>query len=266
MLKTKHYTKKQLAKELGVSYGMLYYEHKRPQLDEELRSQIESVLVEHPTYGHKRIALELKIGKNRAMRVMKKFGIEPLRRKSRKFRKLEDTGNPPKDIPNLLETRCPIRPAVVWVSDFTYIKYKFKFIYLATVIDVFTREVVGWEISRYHNKNLVINALKDALSRNTSPQLIHSDQGREYTSEEYMNLVKRHKIEISMSRKSSPWQNGYQESFYSHFKLELGNVNRFNQLGELVEAIQSQIYYYNNERIHSKLKMSPVEFRKGQVI
>src|SRR6266496_4233172 len=129
---TKQLTKTQLAKQMGISRSSLYYVHRRPLVDEEVKHQIESVLTDNPAYGHKRIALELKLNKKRILRVMKKFGIKPYRRRKTP-RKKNDEGKEPTDYSNLIETFCPIVPDLIWVSDFTYIKYKEKFIYLATI-------------------------------------------------------------------------------------------------------------------------------------
>jgi transposase InsO family protein len=257
-------TKTELAERLGISRGMLYYQHKRPILDEEIKRQIETVLVTHKAYGHKRIAPELKMNKKRILRVMKKFGIEPYRRIVKKPRKKEDEGKAAeKDSVNIYKLLCPICPNVVWVSDFTYIKYRGRFIYLATIMDMYTREIIGVAISRFHNQNLVMEAFMDAEKRTkTHPVYLHSDQGSEYTSMDYKIYVKGKGIIISYSDKASPWQNGFQESFYGKFKVDLGQVDRFETLGELIDAIYQTIHYYNNDRRHTSLKnMSPVQFK-----
>lgn len=262
--------KSKLARELGISRSSLYYQRKRDEIDEEVKRQIESVMVDHKGYGHKRIAMQLKMGHNRIRRVMKKYGLKPYRRRAKKPVKKEDVGKIPTQFNNLiqplLENNLLIRPNQVWCTDFTYIKYQGKFIYLATIIDLFTREIVGVNISRYHNRFLVMGALEDALRTHTPPNIIHSDQGSEYDSEDFITFVSMIEAQLSMSEKGSPWQNGHQESFYGHFKLEAGDLNRFETLGELIEYIYSQIYYYNNKRIHSVLKMTPVEFRQRHTV
>jgi len=132
-------------------------------------------------------------------------------------------------------------------------------------MDIFSREIIGWYLSTNHQKDLVIEAFLDAVDkRKTMPLYFHSDQGSEYESEEYLKLIKENGIIVSMSHKSSPWENGYQESFYSGFKLDLGPTNHYRELGELVEIIAKQLHYYNNLRIHTKLKTSPVKFRLGR--
>ena len=255
--------KSDLARTMGISRAMLYYRHKRPLVDEEVKKQIEAVQTDNPGYGHKRIALELKLNKKRILRVMKKFKIKPYRTRVAKPRKKQDEGKPESQFKNEIEKFCPIRPNIVWVTDFTFIKFQNKFIYLATVMDLYTREIIGWNISRYHTKELVLGAFVDALNRTKAvPIYFHSDQGSEYDSGEYITLAKRYHIVISHSRKSHPWENGYLESFYSTFKVDLGDVERFEQLGELIAEIHNTVHYYNNKRIHGKLKMSPVKFRE----
>jgi putative transposase len=261
--KAKGLTKLDVAKELGISRSSLYYRHKKPIEDIEVKTQIESVLTTHPAYGHKRIATELRLNRKRILRVMNKFGIKPYKRRPSKPFKKDDLGKPPTDYLNLIKDVSPedLKQNEVWVSDFTYIKYKDRFLYVATIMDLFDREIVGVNISRFHNKELVLGAFEDAISKFHVPIILHSDQGSEYDSQAYLSLVKRLGIKVSMSAKGSPWQNGYQESFYSNFKLELGDTNRFETVGELIEEIYRQLAYYNNQRIHTKLKMSPVQYR-----
>jgi putative transposase len=255
-------TKKELAEKMGKSLSSVYYRHKREELDLEVKNQIETVLTSNPAYGHKRIALSLKLNKKRILRVMKKYNLKPLRRQ-RKHVKRKDLNKKSSGYENLIEDMEVLSPEQVWASDFTYIKYKGRFIYLATVIDLYTREIVGVNISRFHNKELVLGALEDALKCHAIPEIIHSDQGSEYDSQVYIEFIKKLGIQISMSRKGSPWENSYQESFYGHFKEEFGDFTRFEEITELVEEIYMQIWYHNNERIHTALKMSPVSFKES---
>lgn len=254
-------TKTAIAKKLGVSRQSLYYRKKRPLLDEEMKTHIESVMLSHPSYGHKRIALELAMGKNRIWRIMKKFSLKPLVGTYKRYPvKPNDLKKNNAGVLNVVKILCPIQPSVVWVSDFTYMKYHESFIYLATIMDSYTREVVGYNISRYHTKELVLGALIHALGQRPPPRYLHSDQGSEYDNYRYYDFLRKQSIIVSMSSKSSPWQNGKQESFYGHFKKELGSLNEFRTLPELIEAIHLQIHYYNTQRIHSVLKTIPRHF------
>jgi len=248
-----------LAHELGISRSALYYIPKLPVKDLQLKSEIEKVMAAHPAYGHKRIALQLGINKKRVRRVMKIFNLA-VKRKRKKPRKPQDVDQAPMAIPNLVLGLTIEAQGRVWVSDFTYLPYFGRFIYLATVEDVFTRQVVGWAVSTRHTTDMVTLALLDALLVHTVPDIMHSDQGSEYRCQEYLNLLRSLNIQPSMSAKASPWQNGYQESFYSGFKLELGHPECYETLGELIEAIAQQIHYYNYRRIHTALKCPPAVF------
>jgi transposase InsO family protein len=259
----KKITKSEIARKLGVSRQSLYYQKKRPLIDEEVRRQIEAVLAENKAYGHKRIAPELKLNKKRILRVMKKFNIKPYRRKVNKPFKKEDMGKAAEtDAVNVYKLLCPLCPSIVWVSDFTYIKFEGRFIYLATIMDMYTREILGAAISRFHNQNLVMEAFMDAEKKTKiHPLFLHSDQGSEYTSDDYKTYVQSKGITLSFADKASPWQNGFQESFYGKFKVDLGHMEQFNSIGELIEGIYQTLYYYNNKRRHTSLNMSPIQFR-----
>lgn len=252
-------SKKDLARQLGVSRQSLYYKPKLPEKDLQLKLEIEKVMQAHKRYGHKRIAIELGINKKRIRRVMKLFRLTPAR-KRRQFVKPSDLAQAPMTIPNLIKEMLVDAPNMAWVCDFTYLWFLGVFVYLATVEDIFTREIIGWTVSTKHDATLVCQAMRDALAKHQTPKISHSDQGSEYRSFQYRSLLLISGIKISMSKKASPWENSYQESFYSEFKLELGNPECYNTIGELIEAIALQIYYYNHNRIHTALKCSPVLF------
>lgn len=252
-------SKTQLAKELGVSRQSLYYKPEMPAKDLALKAKIEQVMDKHKAYGHRRVAWALTINHKRARRVMKLFGLKPQRRRRTPFRP-QDKNQAPMTIPNLVKGVIIDAPNDVWVSDFTFLLYFGRFVYLATIEDVFTKQVVGWEASVRHTADLVAQALLNSLMSYPAPQIAHSDQGSEYRSKIYLNLLKSFNIQPSMSEKASPWQNGHKESFYSGFKLELGHPECYPSLGELIEAIAQQIHYYNNQRIHTALKCPPSIF------
>jgi putative transposase len=249
--------KSTLARDLGVSRSLLYYKHKQEDKDWATKVMIEEALRENHSYGHKRLATHLKINKKRVRRVMSKYGIRPYKRRGKKWRRSKATGV---DYPNLLLTNTPSYPGHIWASDFTYLWYKGAWLYVATVIDLYGREIVGLATSRHHDRWLVTQALLDALRYHAKPAIIHSDHGSEYKSKDYQALLTELGIKPSMAAKGCPWENGYQESFYSQFKVDLGDPARFGSLGELSAAIYRQIWYYNNQRIHTALKMSPLEF------
>ena len=258
-------SKKELAKQLGVARSSLYYSRKMTAKDLLFKIEIEEVMVKHKAYGHKRIAWALDANKKKVLRVMKLFNLKPKRRRKAPF-KPEDLNKEPMAIPNLIRGMIIDTPSQVWATDFTYLPYFGRFVYLATVEDLFTRQVIGWEVSLKHDTDLVMQAMLKALENHFAPKIAHSDQGSEYASQNYLNFLKSSDILVSMSQKASPWQNGHQESFYGNFKLELGNPECYPTLGELVEAIAGQIAYYNNERIHTALRCPPAIFANRHVL
>jgi len=251
---------KRLHEVFEVSRSTLYYKSKKHDEDLKIKNDIEKVWNDFPSYGHKRLATQLKLNKKRILRVMKKFNLKPYRRHRKPFKRSNVSIY--NKYPNLLTTTQLTKINQIWVTDFTYLWYKNRFIYLATVIDIYNREVVGVCVLNNHSSSLVVQALVSALMNHPKPDIIHSDQGSEYTGEVYTDFCISSGISISMSDKGSPWQNGYQESFYDKFKIDLGDPNRFDSLGELVFEIYHTIYIYNTKRIHTSLKMSPREFAK----
>lgn len=253
-----------IASVLGMSRAGVYCRnHRLSDRDETLYQRILQVLSVNPSYGHRRIAIALGLGKRRVRRVMRKYHLKPYKRLAR-WRKRRDERRPPEKFVNLIKGSWPIRPGIIYTSDFTYLRYQDKFLYLATMMDLYTREIVGWDVSLKHTTELVGNALMDAVtSQGCIPKIIHSDQGSEYASQRYIKLAQSLGIQISMSKKSSPWENGYQESFFNNFKTDLGlEFDRFNTIGHFIEAIHQTINYYNQRRIHTSLKTSPVKFRQ----
>jgi len=250
-------TKTLRARELGVSRGTLYYRPKKPDKDWQIKCQIEEVLREHPSYGHRRLAIHLHMNKKKVLRVMNLFGIKAYRRRGRKWKK---TKNIKVIYPNLLLTEYPSYENHIWVSDFTYIPFQGKTVYVATVEDLYTRKIVGLSVYTTHAVQLVLSAFMNALQNNSRPAIFHSDNGSEYNSRVFIEALQTVGVLISRSAPGCPWENGYQESFYDKFKIDLSDPSRFKTLGELVYEIYQTIYQYNNSRIHSALKMPPQQF------
>ena len=147
-----------------------------------------------------------------------------------------------------------------WVQDFTYLWFERSHHYLAVVLDLKTRQIVGWRLGTNHSSELTYSALLDALSKHYPPNILHSDQGSEYLSYKHQLLCDKMEITLSCSAKSSPWQNGFMERWFGNFKLELGSLTKYKDLAQLHEALALQIHYYNTKRIHSALKMSPAAY------
>jgi putative transposase len=253
--------KTMLAKQLGIARSSLYYQRTKPEQDWQLKQQIEAVLKDHPSYGYRRIALELKRNKKQIQRVMHNFGMKPYRRRGRSYKKAKENGQV---FPNLLQLlEFPKAVNLIWVSDFTHFSWHGKQVYLATVMDICDRTVVGWSVLTAHPVQLTLLALIDAIEKYGRPKVLHSDQGSEYKSKVYTSFAQDLGVQLSMSHRGSPWENGYQESFYDKLKIDFGDPNRFKTLGELVAAIYLQLYYYNTKRIHGKLKMPPKQYAQA---
>jgi len=249
---------------MDINHKNIYHKSKMKIRDLLIKEKIEENHITNPAYGHRRLALDLKLNKKRILRVMHEFKIKPPRLWYQKKFITESSSDYQDKYTNLLKDKDLKSYAIgdVWSSDLTYIKYQGKFIYLAIIRDIVSKEIVAFNISNQHDSDLVLKTLKEALLKAKKPPLIfHSDRGREYLSEQCIVFLEGLKVQISVSDPGAPWQNGWSESFFSRFKTESGDFNRFETLGELIEYIFSYISYYNNDRIQIKLKMSPVQFK-----
>ena len=164
--------------------------------------------------------------------------------------------------PNLLLAVMPAYANHIWAADFTEFVQHGKKVYVATVLDLYPRRILGIQVAVRKGAALTIQALSNALLHHPRPGLFHSDNGREYDAMAFTEILDGCGIVISRSRPGCPWENGYQESFYDKFKVDLGDPNRFKTLGELVAEIYRTLWDYNNTRIHSALNMPPVVFAK----
>lgn len=249
-----------VAAALGISRKNIYRHQIQPHKDLELVNRIKAAHVDNPAYGQYKMALELGVNHKRTERVMKKFGIKAPRRKKHHFCTISvynhDYINLIKDIAKELFV-----PHLIWVCDVSYFKFQGKFWYLVTIEDLATRQILASQVGKHHDSALIISAIKQAiLVTSHTPTYFHSDQGTEFMAKTTTDYLELHGVQVSVSAKASPWQNGYKESFFGHFKDEFGDINRFDTPGELIEEIYSQIHYYNFNRIHRSLKMSPVKY------
>lgn len=256
MIRKRTANKAALARSLGISRASLYYISTKSTRDWHFKQELESILREHPSYGSRRLAVALGVNRKRAQRVMRFFGIRPYRRRGKKPR----TSRPFRSYPNLLLTTTPASPNEIWVADFTELLWQQRKVFVATVLDPFTREIVGASVALRRGASLALQALFAALAKHRKPMIFHSDNGVEYDTSVFRRALTDLGIVISRNRPRSPWENGYQESFYDKFKVDLGDPNRLASLGELVYAIYRVIWEYNTTRIHSALKMPPRVF------
>lgn len=249
---------------MNINHKNIYHTSVKDVGDLKVKEDIEKTFELHPAYGHRRLALELKMNHKKILRIMHKFSITPPRLWYTKRFTTESDPAYYASYTNLLKTMdlTTLRRGDVWSTDLTYIKFQGKFIYLSIIQDIVGKEVVGFNLSFHHDGELVLKTIKEAaLKAGRFPHIFHCDRGRENLAEMCTTYLKENKVQISASDPGSPWQNGWSESFFSRFKQESGNLNRFSTLGELIEYIYGYLKYYNTLRIHTKLKMSPYAFR-----
>jgi len=230
---------------------------KKEKRDWALKAKIEIVLRAHPSYGSRRIAQDLGLNRKGVRRVMRRFGIKPYRRRGRKWRKHKKIQVV---YPNLLLTTIPTYPHHIWAADFTEIWFSGRWVYIATVIDPYTREIVGVAVSLRKGAPLTLQALWAAFIHYPRPAIFHSDNGSEYIAAAFVAVLLEFGVRISRTHPGCPWENGYQESFYDKLRVDLGDPNRFRSLGELVAETYRTIWNYNHTRIHSAIKMPPAVF------
>ena len=214
----------------------------------------------HGIYGSPRVYRDLveagvRCGKNRVARIMRQAGIRS--RSKRKFKATTNSKHSFSVAPNLLDRNFTVEsPDSVWVGDITYIHTDEGWIYLAVLLDLYNREVIGWSASARMTRQLAIDALEMALGKRDPGQglLHHTDRGSQYASNEYQNILKDHHVVCSMSRKGNCWDNAVAESFFGRLKSEWVNHQRYHSRSE---AIQSLFYYieifYNRKRRHSSI-------------
>lgn len=226
-------------------------------------------------YGSRRVAKELesatgtRCGKHKAGTLMKLAGVEAKQRK--KFKATTNSKHNLPVAPNILVRRFTVtKPDFVWVGDITYVWTSEGWLYLAVVIDLYSRRVVGWAIGNRMTKQLVMDALIMAVWRRkpSSGLIFHSDRGSQYCSHDYQKLLKRHGIRSSMSRKGDCWDNAVAESFFGTFKTEqihgVRYVTRDQAKGNIVDYIEM---FYNSKRLHSYLGyMSPMEWEEKRLL
>jgi len=235
--------------------------------DMDLRDEIQKIALEWPSYGSRRIKRELKergwdVNRKRVQRLMREDNLLCVRK--RKFVVTTDAAHGLKVYPNLAGSMILTGVDQLWIADITYIRLEEEFVYLAVILDAYSRRVIGWHLSDGLDDSLTQTALRMALGqRVVRPGLVHhSDRGVQYASGDYTDLLKANGIDISMSRKASPWENAACESFMKTLKCEevyrteYRNVTDARaRIGEFLEKV------YNEKRLHSALDYrSPVQF------
>jgi transposase InsO family protein len=250
---------------LGVARSSFYYIPAAPPEDA-WRAAIADLAGQFPTYGSRRIAAQLRrepyqwvVNRKRARRVMGEMGL--LRPQKRAPQRTTQSQQGFARSPNLVKDPKPRQPDQVWVSDITYIRWATEFVYLAIVMDVFTRSIRGWCLSRSLGVGLTMGALGKALAQG-KPQIHHSDQGAQYAATEYIEALRQVGCAISMAEVGHAEQNGYAERVMRTIKEEEVNLSEYRDFEDAVQQIGRFIdEVYQSKRIHSSLAyLTPAEF------
>lgn len=236
-----------------------------------LRDAIQKAALDHRSFGYRRIKIEIEkagflVGVKRVRRVMRQDNLLAVRR--RKFVVTTDSEHPYRVFPNLAQYLELTDIDQLWVADLTYIRLQSEFVYLAVILDAWSRKVVGWDLGRSLDYRLTLEALEQAIrTREPSPGLVHhSDRGSQYACTEYVQRLEQIGATLSMSRPASPWENGKCESFIKTLKQEEIDARPYQDYEDLRLHIQEFIeQIYNKTRMHSALNYrSPVEFEQSQ--
>ena len=259
---------------IGYSRSRYYYQPRTEKESKEkvLEKAIADVAGRYPTYGYRRITKQLQregwnVNHKRVSRLMRELGLLAKRKIRRK--RTTNSVHGYKRYPNLVRGLVVKRPEQVWVGDITYIRLREEFVYLAVLMDVFTRSIRGWHLDRTMEKSLTITALEKGLKQYV-PEIHHSDQGVQYAANAYVQLLEKNEIAISMAGVGKAYENGYAERLMRTIKeeeVDLSEYRNFNEVYERIEEFLEEVYM--KKRMHSSLSyLTPSEFeakwRKAQ--
>jgi putative transposase len=253
---------------IGYSRSRYYYQSDENKKEKEaaLKKAIADVAGRYPTYGYRRITKQLQregwvVNHKRISRLMGEMGLLAKKRVRRK--RTTNSVHGYKRYPNLVKQLVVVRPEQVWVADITYIRLREEFVYLAVLMDVFTRSIRGWHLDRTMEKSLTITALEKAFERYI-PEIHHSDQGVQYAANDYVKMLEDNEIEISMAGVGKAYENGYAERLMRTIKeeeVDLSEYRNFNEVYKRIEEFLEEVYM--NKRIHSSLSyLTPSEFEE----
>ena len=241
----------------------------REREDLELRDAIEAVQVDFARAGYRTVQHYLqrrgrRVGERRIRRVMKDFSLHA--QIQRAFVRTTDSDHAHRVYPNRLPGKCVSGINQVWVSDLTYIRIENGFVYLAVILDLFSRKVIGWSISRRIDAELALGALRQAIQTRQPPAgcVHHSDRGVQYLCKDYVALLKANKFEISNSAKGNPYDNAFAESFMKTLKYDEVHLANYETYLDVLENLPSFIEeVYNEKRVHSGIDyLTPSELEE----
>ncbi len=250
---------------LGMARSSYYYQAAEAPKKAKLKEAIKETAAEWPTYGYRRLTEQLKregwaVNRKRVQRLMRLMHIQG--KKKRKKKRTTDSRHGFPRYPNLVLDMAIVRPDQVWACDITYIRLHRGFVYLAVIMDVFTRGIRGWHLGRGLDHTLTLTALQRALAKHPAPRVHHSDQGIQYAATAYTQVLQDAEVQISMADQGEAWQNGYAERLIRTIKEEevdlseyLDYHDAYQQIGRFLDDV------YIHKRIHSSLGyLTPAEF------
>ncbi len=243
-----------------------FYYHSQRNRGSDLGLALQALAATWPTYGSRRLTALLrrdgwKVNRKRVQRLMRELGIQGQNKRKNWY--TTQSGHAFRRYPNRVANLEIVRPDQVWVADLTYIRLRSECVYLAVLMDVFTRSLRGWHLSRHLDLGLTLVALERAL-KTGCPEIHHSDQGLHYAAPAYVAKLQQHGVQLSMAEVGAAWQNGYAERLVRTIKEEEVELSEYQdydeasqQLGHFLEEI------YMRKRIHSSLGyLTPAEFER----
>jgi putative transposase len=266
---SQEYPKSVVCEVLGLARSSFYYEPVVHEGDKPLLEAIEQMLMRWPFYGYRRVTQQLKragweVGETRVRRLLKV--LDHTASVGRVRVATTDSQHNLHRYPNRIKRLAINRINQVWVADITYIRLARRFIYLAVILDAYSRGLRGWNLGRSLEKELTIEALKMALERHPAPEIHHSDQGKQYAATDYTDLLGS-KATISMSATGQPTENGLIERFIRTFKEEHIDYTEYQDFDDAYQQIEHWLEVeYMTERIHSALDyLTPAEFETALI-
>ena len=251
---------------LGVNRSSFYYQPSESPSEAVLLAEIEKLAGAYPRYGYRRITQLLQrqgytVGTRRVARLMKENHL--LVAVKRAFHRTTQSLQGKKPWRNLIENLEVSREDQVWVADMTYVRLKGRFIYLAVLMDVFTRVIKAWQLGPHLSQSLTFKPLEEAFCHSVC-EIHHSDQGAQYLSKTYVAMLQAHGVEISLARRGRPWENGYAERLIRTLKEEEVDINDYQTITEARDRIGHFItQVYHQKRPHSALGyLTPMEFQR----